>query len=795
MTKNLILFLITFSIGTGLLLFLNGNLSIKSNPLPPLGKFLNPWHGVWQNAERKLPEELAGASTDSVSSVLIDERLVAHIFANNINDALYLQGYMEARDRLFQMEMIARGASGRVAEVLGERGLELDRAALRKGMCLAGDRAVENWARQEKVMVRLNSYLKGVNDYIAQLKPKDYPIEYKLLDFEPSSFKVRDIASIYLYMCDVLSGKTTDILQTNALNALGGELYNELFSKDFTGDIPVITTPVKVISKLSQTNADSSVVLVSPINMKELYSSPDGIGSNNWAVTKSKSATGKPILASDPHLRLNLPSIWYELQISATDFSAYGVSFPGIPGILIGFNEDVAWAETNGSIDVADLIKIQWKDGQREEYLYDGKYMEVEKLVTEIKIKGTKSIFDTTHLTMYGPIKYYSKDLKNDLAVQWVALDGTTPFDVTVFADIMQSKNIQDLDAKLRVYSSPAQNILTADNLGNIGLRVMGNIPARGVNDGVFVEEGSGSKNLWNRYIPFEDMPHQTNPASDFLSSANQKSIDATYPYFLGGNFETYRNLRINRLLNEGYKFSSKDFKAFQRDNHSVKAENVVPLILKYSEGKYNAYDELLENWDFTYDADEKAAVIFDKIYENIRTLTYDELTNNATYETAMPNKRRLEMLMSQPKHPIFDLKSTEFVEDLGDIVNLAIKEVLDEEAGKPMKTYGASRSVDIPHILRIPSFSVNNLSLGGNEDCLNAQRPDWGPSWRMIVELGDQPQAWGVYPGGQSGNPASKHYKDFISTWSQKDYFKINFLHSAEDMMNEESKLYRVTP
>ena len=152
-------------------------------------------------------------------------------------------------------------------------------------------------------------------------------------------------------------------------------------------------------------------------------------------------------------------------------------------------------------------------------------------------------------------------------------------------------------------------------------------------------------------------------------------------------------------------------------------------------------------------------------------------------------------MLMSQPKHPIFDLKSTEFVEDLGDIVNLAIKEVLDEEAGKPMKTYGASRSVDIPHILRIPSFSVNNLSLGGNEDCLNAQRPDWGPSWRMIVELGDQPQAWGVYPGGQSGNPASKHYKDFISTWSQKDYFKINFLHSAEDMMNEESKLYRVTP
>lgn len=795
MTKNLIYFLITFSIGAGLLLFLNGNLSIKSNPLPPLGKFLNPWQGVWQNAEGKLPDELRGASTASISSVLIDERLVPHIFASDINDALYLQGYMEARDRLFQMEMIARGASGRVAEVLGERGLELDRAALRKGMCLAGDRAVENWSRQEKVMVRLKSYLKGVNDYIGQLKPGDYPIEYKLLDFRPSSFSVRDIASIYLYMCDVLSGKTTDILQTNALNALGGELYNDLFSKEFTGDIPVITTPIDVISKVRQTDADSSVVLVSPISVKELYSAPDGIGSNNWAVTKSKSETGKPILASDPHLRLNLPSIWYELQISAKDFSAYGVSFPGIPGILIGFNEDVAWAETNGSIDVADLIKIQWKDGQREEYLFDGKYMAVEKLVTEIKVKGTKSIYDTTHLTKYGPIKYYSKDLKNDLAVQWVALDGKTPFDVTVFADIMQSKNVQDLDEKLRVYSSPAQNILTADNSGNIALRVMGNIPARGMNDGVFVEEGSGSQNLWDRYIPFEDMPHQSNPSSDYLSSANQKSMDASYPYFLGGNFETYRNLRINGLLSEGTRFSSKDFRAFQRDNFSVKAAHIVPSIIKYSEGKYNVYDELLGNWDFTYDADEKAAVIFDKIFEKIRTLTYDELTKNADYESALPNKRRLEMLMSEPKHPIFDLNSTELVEDLGDIVNLAIKEVLDEERGKPFQTYGNSRSVDIPHILRIPAFSVNNLQIGGNEDCLNAQRSDWGPSWRMIVELGDEPQAWGVYPGGQSGNPASKHYKDFVETWSQKDYYKINFLKSSEEKINEESKLYRITP
>ena len=788
MIKQVVLFLISLSICLGLIFFFNGNIRLTTTPLPPLGKLLDPFSGIWNNAQHQDQFNIEGAQPFEDAKIWVDDRLVPHIFANSIDDALYLQGFMEAKSRLFQMDMIARGASGRAAEVLGPRGIEIDRSALRKGMCLAGDRAVELWSKQEKITHKVDAYLRGVNDYIKGLKPQDYPIEYKLLDFRPSLWTARDLASVYLYMCDVLAGKSTDIQQTNALNVLGEEIYKSLYEAEFPGDKPVILNQGKLGVIVPRSNADSSAFMIPPINVKQLSSAPDGIGSNNWAVTGSKSKTGKPILASDPHLRLNLPSIWYELQISAPGFNAYGVSVPGIVGILIGFNEQVAWAETNGSIDVSDLIKVQWKDKSRKEYMYDGKFVPTKLIETVIKVKGEADLVDITHLTNYGPIKYYSSDAQNDLAVQWVVLDDV-PFDVALFADIMQSKDVFDLDKKINGYSAPAQNILTADKKGNIGLRVMGNIPARANLDGLFVEKGIGKSNKWGSYIPFEDMPHEINPTAEFLTSSNQRNIALSYPYYLNGNFETYRNLRIHNIMGASTSFGVKEMKQMQGDNVSVKAQKMVPYIVKYSKGKYELYDEELENWDFGYDAEDHSPVVFDLIFKKLVELTYDELSGN-NFEAALPNERMLEVLMEQPTHKIFDIKSTSYVENLEDIVNMAIKEVSTNMAVLP---YEKSRNVSIPHLLRIPAFSIENMEIDGNGDCINAQTEDWGPSWRMVVSLDDKIEAWGVYPGGQSGDPASKHYKDLVGQWKSKSYFKLNFLQNDADAKSSGFQLFTI--
>lgn len=731
---------------------------------------------------------MEGAQTVAESKVWLDDRLIPHIFADNTEDALYLQGYVEANLRLFQMDMISRGATGRLAEVLGPTGVEMDRTTLRKGMCLAASRAVKVWESQDSVMDYLNAYLRGVNDYINKLEVKDYPLEYKLLGFAPKPWTIDQVAGMYIYMCDVLAGKSTDLGNTNALQSLGRTAYDEVFRQLKYDDIPVIQKKISPVNLVKRVQMDTSAWGIAAINQEELSSSPDGIGSNNWVVTGSKSKTGLPILASDPHLRLSLPSIWVEMQIKTKDYNAYGVSLPGIPGIFIGFNEGVTWAETNASIDVSDLIQVQWKDNQRDLYLYEGDYIACEKIPFEIKVKGEPSIIDTTHLTKYGPIKYYSKDAKTDLALQWIVLDDKKSYDVSLFARIMQSKSVDDLNAKLVSYSAPAQNILTADRNGNISLRVMGYIPARDQNDGLFVEKGNGEGNLWSDYIPFEDMPADKNPASDYLTSSNQRSISIDYPYFLNGNFEKFRNLRIHEELDQSRSFTVKDMKKLQADDVSSKAKNTLPLILKYSTGRFEVYDSLLGAWDYSYDKDEFAPFIFNRIYESIWKNTFDELYAHPERRNAMPDERSLEVLLQNPKHPIFDLQSSPHRETAEDIVNQSIHDVIKEWGTTNLPVYGKSRNVKIAHLLRIPAFSVESLNIGGNEDCIDAQNTEWGPSWRMVVAMGPEIEAWGVYPGGQSGSPASTFYKDFVETWSQKDYFRIRFMKSLEDIPEEES-------
>ncbi len=335
--------LITLFIGLFVVYFLSTSQNIGGKPIPPLGKLLNPYSGAWQNVEkvdRYADFELKSEHITDEVKIVFDDRMVPHIFAQNLKDALFAQGYVEAYHRLFQMDLSTRSPDGKLSEILGPNLLDYDKKQRRLGLSYAADNAVKGWSKFPDKLANLDAYTAGINHYITNLSVANYPLEYKLLDFAPTEWTNRHSALLLKAMTQTLAGYEEDIEMSNALLMLGEQDFNTIYPDRNLKDIPVTEGPYKkrvspTVTELISTNLPS-------ISRPR---SPDGVGSNNWAVNGSKSATGMPILANDPHLGLSLPSVWYEIAITTPAFSAQGVTLLGMPGIMIGFNQNIAWGD------------------------------------------------------------------------------------------------------------------------------------------------------------------------------------------------------------------------------------------------------------------------------------------------------------------------------------------------------------------------------------------------------------------------------------------------------------------
>ena len=338
-------------------------LNTKLGSVPPIGKFLSPSQGVWQNEKTESTSEnfqIEGL-LDKVT-VYYDANLIPHIFAQNDMDLYRSQGYITAKHRLWQMEFQTYASGGRLSEIIGEKALNYDRAQRRKGMGFGAENALEKMKEDPEILKFLEAYCQGVNSYINSLKVNDYPVEYKLLDYKPEPWTVTKTALLLMYMTDDLCGRDHDLEYTNALRLFGEERFNLLYPDFFDINDPVIPkdtdwsfidTPMTEVPQ-SQLPLDSIV---------ETMEKPDpDNGSNNWAVSGSKSYSGNPILANDPHLGLNLPSIWFVMQLATPEHNAFGATLPGALGVVSGFNTDIAWGETNATRDVKDWYKIEFKD-------------------------------------------------------------------------------------------------------------------------------------------------------------------------------------------------------------------------------------------------------------------------------------------------------------------------------------------------------------------------------------------------------------------------------------------------
>lgn len=797
----MIRFILSFLLLVTTLVFCGTSWKIGDTSIPPMGKFLSPFTGFWQQSSTSANDQIIHVATPNGKpiTIIFDDRLVPHIFAEHSTDAYFAQGYVTAMHRLWQMDLSARATAGRLSEILGSRMLNYDKRQRQLGLAKAAKEAAEKWKENSTIYAHIEAYSAGINAYISTLKDKDLPVEYKLMNFKPEEWSPYRTALFTKSMSAMLGSGEKDVQHGTMLNLLGKDLFAEIYpmsnpystpviSKDKHWDFEPIAVPVDTFSVFN-------IGAVGPSAPFSEYQ----YGSNNWAVSGAKTKSGAPILCNDPHLKLNLPSIWYECHLITPDQNCYGVSLPGMPGIIIGFNEDIAWGITNAGHDVMDWYKIDWVDEQKTQYWLDNKKAYVDFLVETYKIAGGDQVIDTIRLTQWGPVTMHG--IHKDMAMKWMALESPLSTEAGTFLELNRAQNHQDYLNALDHFVTPAQNIIFASKSGDIAIRVSGHLPLRKNGQGVFVQNGNNSSNAWPGTIPLRHNPMEFNPKRNFVSSANQVSTDSTYPYFYHGEpyFEDYRGRWLNQQLSEMDQITVKDMMELQLDNRSLKAMEILPHFLKsleQNEAKTNdsaEKDQILEKlrkWNYAYDATEETPIYFELWFKNFYRQTWDEFyALQDSIPIAWPQSwRTIEMAKTQPSHSFFDLKKTEKQETAHDIILIAFDEMFDEVQklnAKGIQNWGEQKRTKVRHLANIDAFSKTLIGASGHGDALNAVTSTNGPSWRMIVEFTDPIKAWVVYPGGQSGNPGDPHYENMLSDWEKGKYHEARFVFSPEELKN----------
>ncbi|WP_372638827.1 penicillin acylase family protein [Fodinibius sp.] len=771
-------------------------LSIPLGPAPPLGPFLNPATGFWANAVTDEPGDRttvlpAGALSDTVS-VYVDEHNIPHIFAANDRDLYFAQGYITARDRLWQMEFQTHAASGRLSEIIGADALEYDRYRRRIGMVYAAEQALEGMLGYPETATAAKAYADGVNAWIDELEAADYPLEYKILDYEPERWSPLKTALLLKSMTYTLAGSNQDLQMSNTRSFFGDAFIRQVLDPDPRLNDPVIPSgtewsfdPIPV-QKPDLIFEPSVVDHIPPFR-------PDPLnGSNNWAVSGSKTASGYPVLANDPHLNMTLPSIWYAVQLHSPAQNVMGVSLPGAPSVIVGFNEEVAWGTTNVSADVWDWYEMTFRDSTLSKYRYDGAWRSTQKRVEQIEVRGQQTVVDTVVYTHHGPVVQTSggepmrPHIPKFHAMRWIAYEPSN--ELRYFLGINKAGNYEDYRRALTHYRSPAQNWVFADST-DIALTAAGLYPLKWEEQGRFISDGSDPRYDWQGWIPFNHIPSVKNPKRGFVSSANQDPTDNAYPYYLDDDFAPYeRGRRINERLSAMADITPRDMQQLQMDTYSYHARTVLPRLLQYLEGhalsgrKREALQKLA-TWNYENSGDLIAPSLFAYWWEALEAAIWDDEYHAIDAPMERPARdETARMLLADSAARWYDDITTAETETLDDLIGQSFHRAYQQlgrefgQMGERWK-WGYVNNTEIGHLAQVPGLGHREVFTGGAAESVNAVRDSHGPSWRMVVELGPRPRAYGIYPGGQSGNPGSPHYDDMIDEWTNGTLYPLWFM------------------
>ena len=774
-------------------------------PLPPLGPLLEPAGGIWAlgRAAGPLGERTVRSTVFSEDvNAVIDDRGVPHIYAGNELDAYRALGFLVARDRLFQLEVQTRAAAGTLTELVGPRALEVDRDARRLGFGRLVEQSMRQADTASAAFQSVRAYAEGVNAWVDAMRPADLPIEYRLLGRRPTRWEPAHTYFLLARMALTLAYNDASLIKAKAASRVGWAAAEALFPLNSPIQEPIQPNPVDStrfgFSSIPAPGPPDSAAATTVAALAGAHralgsylrwTGDEAVGSNNWAVAPGRSASGHALLAGDPHLDLTLPSIWYQAHLVVGDrLDVAGVTLPGAPWVVIGFNRQIAWSMTNTGSDVNDFYRETVDDSiHPTQYRLDGVWKPLETRVETYRGPDGRTLaVDTLRFNHRGPLWKVDSTW---LSMAWTLYQGGN--NGAEFLGIDRAGSVGEFLEASASYVVPAQNMIVADRRGTIAIRSTGRYPVRpGGGRGDLIQDGSSSANDWTGSLPVEFYPFALNPARGFLSSANQQPVDpAVNPRFLGANwYSPWRAIRINTLLRADSQVTPDAMRRFQTDPGSARADLFVPALLRVGAdssrlaGSPRAREalRLVSAWDRHYDIENTGAVLFEAVMEELGRRVWDELaippgpTGSDEDVAPRPAEAILLGLTRDSANAWWDDRRTPTVERRDDILLAALAAGLDSAvarhgpAGGEGWRWGNAHHANIHHLLRLPALSALDLSVQSGPSTLSPSSGagTQGPSWRMVVELGPQVTAWATYPGGQSGNPASPHYRDFLTKW-----------------------------
>ncbi len=779
---------------------------------------------------------------DAPVSVYRDEMGIPHIYASTLHDLYMAQGYVHAQDRFWQMDAWRHIGSGRLSEMFGEGQLKTDAFLRTLGW---RQTAEEEYAAAEgDAKLMLDSYAEGVNAYLSERSGTELSLEYGVLkllspDYLPEPWTpIHTLTWGKAMAWDLRGNIGAEIERSILLKTLTPEQV-ETLSPPYPQDHPVIVPSIgentalpatSLMTALSQENASQALARASrQFTLLDDMLGPTGagIGSNSWVIAGSRTESGMPLLANDPHLGVQMPSIWHQINLHCyprtedCSIDVGGFSFPGVPGVVIGHNDKIAWGFTNVGPDVMDLYIEKINPENPNQYEFNGEWLDFEIRTEKIMIAGGGSEEITVRISRHGPIISDSYGpLKNEdineedtpykdrsgidlpenyaIALSWTALEPGNVFNA--IWGFNNAQNWEEFRQAASGFAVPSQNLVYADVEGNIGYQMPGNVPIRKNGDGRYPVPGWTDEYDWQGYIPFEELPYLFNPKSGYIVTANNRVAPWDYEYFISADTAYgYRAQRIVDMIEAGpEKFSIAYIQEMQGDGMDLNAQTLIPLLdaAPLEDADLIEMRTWLSAWDRQNDINSAQAALFAAYWKHLLALTFnDDLPEE--YRAAGGSRWFEVMRTISPDSNNFfwDDKNTPAIESRDEIFvkafAAAVKEMEDLQGKNREKwAWGALHTVTFRNstlgnsgISLIENlFNRGPYETAGGESIVNATgwtttesyEVDWLPSMRMIVDMSNLDNSLSVHTTGESGHAGHPHYVDMADMWRNIEYYPM---------------------
>lgn len=755
-------------------------------------------HFYVANSKPTVEGQVVVPIVDGDVDVTRDGAGVPHITANSDADLYRAQGYVQAQDRLFQMDYTRRVASGTLAEVVGEDAVESDKFFRTFSLRHAAEQSWETYDGESKQI--LEWYAEGVNAFINEVKgTSKLSYEFKILGYEPQEWTPIDSLTILKHMAyEQDANWTVQAFNHWALQNFTEEQLEEL----------LIESP-KDMESIIQANLEHPVEIAGKFSSDLL---PNGFnGGNSWVVSGDKTENGYPLIANDPHSDLLTPSIWYQMHLQSPEQNVSGVSYVGLPGILLGHNEQISWGATSLGADVQDLYVEVPNPKAPTQYKYDGKWEQAEIRKEQIRVKGGQTVDYEVVVTRHGPIisDFIFKEggPTAQFSLQWAALEPSQEIEAII--GFNKASNWKEFEVALEDFKAPAQNFMFASTDGTIAYKANGNIPIRKSGDGTFPVPGDSSEYEWIGYIPEVELPTVINPEEGYIATANNQVIGGEYPYHITNYWaSSYRYDRIVEMIQSVHKgqiideetgevskgLTLGDMQAMQSDKKNLRAQQFLPDILKSlkkmdGDGQYTKEIAVLEEWELYDNKDEAAPLVYNLMMSKVHSKLFKESIPEDIY-MMMPGEIQVtDSLLREA----FEGNPGVWVTEAGGVDELiynsfedAIAEITSKYGTSISKwKWGSYNKLTFNHPLSnemtflATYLNLEKQSVGGSSVTVQVAADDGkgnvmhGASWRFAADLSDLSSAYHLVPPGQSGHVKSKWYDNQLSNWVYGRYHK----------------------